>query len=70
MDKAWILFLTYSFGTQALFIYALHKMVNKIMSRDYYEYKKSDIVGKPKEEKKKALVEEEMPEVSHLNGII
>ena len=41
--------LLYTLCREAFFLYSMHKLVNKLMSRNYHEYKSADEVYKPRE---------------------
>lgn len=53
--------LVYTLTREAIYLYSMHKLVNKLMSRNYHEYKSAEEVYKPKQA--------QMPVESPIEGI-
>lgn len=61
-----IVLLSYIVVSHAVFLFCIHKLINKLMSRDYYDYRKEPPPLKDKMKPERPI---EMPDIGHLDGI-
>lgn len=68
---AFVLLGVYCLARELFFLYTVNKLTNKLMARNYYDYKVSNVVELEAKNKKPELkAEEELPEdLRSLTGI-
>ena len=57
-----VILLTYIVGREIFYLYTVNKLMNKLMSRNYHEFKMAENVGKTTQPKIQATLNEEMHE--------
>lgn len=49
-DKIILILIAYCIIREVIFLYTVHKLVNKVMSGSFYEYQQAKAVGKKRED--------------------
>jgi hypothetical protein len=73
MEHIVIFLLGFTIIREAIFYYQLNKLVNKIMSKSFYEYKQATQLDKPLEKKTIKIdpsFNEDMGVLGDINGVI
>lgn len=61
MEKLVTALIAYCFIRECIFVYYTHRLLNKLMSRNYYEYQLAEQVGKaPKKAESQPEIKEEL----------
>jgi predicted permease len=70
MTNLVVVLLVYIALREVLFLYQVHKLLNKLMSRNYHEYTLSEKYGKLKEPQRIKAETEEPEDLGALEGIV